>query len=405
MRLWLTIAFSLLACVCALSANAVDFAFQGYADFRVVVPDGETTWVDGGLGKLRFGGTQPDPDFRFAEAVGQETVSFTDDLRAVTALRIEPEQRTGIDALDAYLIYAPLAEGDWNWSAKAGAFFPPFSLENTDLGWTSPYTLTPSAIDSWIGDELRTIGGEASIGRRTPFGSFALAAALFCCDDPAGVLMADRGWSLDDRPTGLFEDPHLPDATLDLFGRPAPDRTSIFEEIDNRIGWCAGAHWVVPSVGTLSVYRYDNDANPGAHDDDYFAWHTRFWSAGWESHFGAVSVLAQALRGDTTIEPAPPAYSETSFQSAYALIAYDISDDWRIAGRAETFSTHRATDSLLNEDGHALTAALSWSPRDWLRVMGEVIDLDSKRAERVLEGLSPTQSQTQYQLSARFFLL
>ena len=44
---------------------------------------------------------------------------------------------------------------------KTGAFFPTISLENDDLGWTSPYTLTPSAINSWIGDELRTIGSEA----------------------------------------------------------------------------------------------------------------------------------------------------------------------------------------------------------------------------------------------------
>jgi hypothetical protein len=402
MRAAVFLCASTLALGYAVPANAVDFSFQGYADLRVVAPDSETSWIDGGLGKFRFGGTQPDPDFRFAEAVGQATVSFTDDLRAVATLRVEPEQRTGVDALDAYLLYAPSSDGDWNWSAKAGAFFPPFSLENTDLGWTSPYTLTPSAIDSWIGDELRTIGGEATVRRRTVFGTFALTAALFCCDDPAGVLMADRGWSLDDRPTGLFEEPHLPNATLRLFGRPSPDRTEAFGEIDNRIGWYAGAQWSPPGIGTLSLYRYDNDADPSAHDDDYFAWHTRFWSAGWESHFGAFALLAQALRGETSIEAAPGFISTTNYQSAYALIAYDITDDWRVAGRAETFSTHRAAGSPLNEDGHALTAAISWTPRDWLRVTGEAIALDSKRGERLLDGLAPAQSQTQFQLSARF---
>jgi hypothetical protein len=405
MRRAVIIVTPIIAFACCARAQAVDFSFQGYADFRVIAPDGETSWIDGGLGKFRYGGTQPDPDFRFAEAVGQATVSFTGDLRAVTTLRVEPEQRTGVDALDAYLAYTPASGDVWNWSAKVGTFFPPFSLENTDLGWTSPYTLTPSAIDSWFGDELRTIGGEASVRRQTSLGTFALTAALFCCDDPAGVLIADRGWSLDDRPTGLFEEPHLPDATLRLFGRPAPDRTPIFKEIDNRIGWYAGARWSPPGIGTLSLYRYDNDADPSAHDDDYFAWHTRFWSAGWESHFGAFAVLAQALRGDTTIEPTPASPATTSFQSAYALLAYDITDEWRISGRAETFSTHRAPFSPLNENGHAFTAALSWSPRDWVRVTGEVIDLDSTRAERVLEGISSAQSQTQYQLSARFFLL
>jgi hypothetical protein len=384
-------------------ASAADFSFHGYADLRIVAPDDQETWLAGGLGKFRFGDTQPDPNFRLTEAVGQATVSFSDDFRAVTTLRVEPEQRTGIDALDAYLTYTPISSGDWSWSAKAGAFFAPFSLENTDLGWTSPYTLTPSAIDSWFGDELRTVGGEITVRRRTPLGTIALTGALFCCDDPAGVLMADRGWSLDDRPTGLFEEPHLPNATLRLFGRPSPDRTEIFSEIDNRIGWFGGANWVVPAMGTLSVYRYDNGADPSAHDDDYFAWHTRFWSGGWESHFNGFSLLAQALRGVTTIEPAPPSYSTTQYQSAYALLAYDISDEWRIAGRAETFKTHSAS-TILSEDGHAFTAALSWMPRDWLRVTSEAIALDSKRAEYALDGLAPAQSQTQFQLSARFFI-
>ena len=53
-----------------------------------------------------------------------------------------------------------------SWSVKAGAFFPTISLENDDLGWTSPYTLTPSAINSWIGEELRTIGSEAHAALR-----------------------------------------------------------------------------------------------------------------------------------------------------------------------------------------------------------------------------------------------
>jgi hypothetical protein len=404
MRQWIILGLSLLAVAWSTAVSAVDFSLQGYADFRVVSPDNETSWIDGGLSKLRFGVSQPDPDFRFAEAVAQGTVSFTDDLRAVATVRVEPEQRTGVDALDAYLIYTPASDGGWNWSSKAGAFFPPFSLENTDLGWTSPYTLTPSAINSWVGDELRTIGGETSVGRQTSIGTIALTAALFCCNDPAGVLMADRGWSLDDRPTGLFEDPHLPDATLRFFGRPAPDRTPIFKEIDNRIGWYAGAHWSVPDLGTLSVYRYDNNADPSAHDDDYFAWHTRFWSAGWETHKGAFAFLAQALRGDTAIESMPAVQRQTQYQSAYALVAYDIDVDWRIAGRAETFSTHETVSSLLSEDGHAFTASLSWMPRDWLRVTGEVIDLTSKRAEYVPTGLPTEQSQTQFQLSTRFIL-
>lgn len=382
------------------SARAADLSFEGYADFRLVVPGSETGWLYGGLGKLRFGGTQPDPNFRFAEAVGQATLSLNDDLHLVAVGRLEPETRSGIDMLEGYATYRPDFD-DWNAAFKVGAFFPPFSLENTDIGWTSPYTLTPSAINSWVGDELRTIGGEVRVGRQTSFGTFALTASLFCCNDPAGVLIADRGWTLDDRPTGLFEEVREPDATLQLFHADYPDRTPLFLEIDYNVGWYAGATWSMAGIGKAAIYHYDNEANPAAHIDDYFGWRTHFWSFGWESHFGAVSFLAQGLTGDTAIRPFPGFTATTTFKSAYFLASYDL-DDWRFAARAETFQARaKALPGLLDEDGDAFTLCASWTPKDWLQLSSEVIAITSRRGERVIVGLRPTQSDTQFQLSIR----
>ena len=187
-------------------AKAADFSFQGYADFRLVVPGNETSWLDGGLGKLRFGRNQPNPTFRFTEAVAQASLDLSDDLRIVVVPRLEPEQRSGIDLLESYAAYRPNVD-DWHGSLKVGAFFPPFSLENTDIGWTSPYTLTPSAINSWIGDELRTVGAEAHVERSTSVGVFSLTAALFSRNDPAGAHHhgADGHFSLFIRPGRLTQ--------------------------------------------------------------------------------------------------------------------------------------------------------------------------------------------------------
>src|SRR5262249_60757069 len=91
-------------------------------------------------------------------------------------------------------------EGDLGWSVKAGAFFPTISLENDDIGWTSPYTLTPSAINTWIGEELRTIGGEGNLRWRTPdLRTITFTASLFRGNDPARRLMARR-WLAFGRP-------------------------------------------------------------------------------------------------------------------------------------------------------------------------------------------------------------
>jgi hypothetical protein len=144
-----------------------------------------------------------------------------DGVHLVSVLRADPDTPSIVDALETYLRYDDMA-GDIGWSVKAGAFFPTISLENDDLGWASPYTLTPSAINSWIGDELRTIGSEGTLRWKSDVGVLSLTGALTCCNDEAGVLIADRGWAMDDRPFGLFERERIPDQTLRIFHAPVP---------------------------------------------------------------------------------------------------------------------------------------------------------------------------------------
>jgi hypothetical protein len=388
---------------CATNANAVEFSFDGYADLRLVVPPDETGWVDGGSGKTRFGGTQPSPNLRFAEAIGQGDLAIDDDLHAVAVLRIEPETRSGIDLLETYVAWHPQASGDWRWSLKAGAFFPPVSVENDDLGWTSPYTLTPSAINSWVGNELRTIGGEGTLAWSGGLGTLTAVASLFCCNEPAGILMAQRGWTLDDRPTGLFERVRIPDATAALYGMPVPSRTGMFENIDGHVGWYAGFKWDVPGLGQAAVLRYDNQADPDAFTSRDTSWRTRFWAASFKARLRGVTVLAQGMTGDTAIGDGVGDEFTTRFQSAFVLASYDLGD-WRVAGRAEAFATRNDPPSpLMDEDGHALTAAVSWYARTWLRLEGEVLSVDSRRGVRAVLGTSPQQTDLQEQLSARLF--
>ena len=232
-------------------AVAIDFSSDGYVDARLVIPPNEKGWLDGGLGKARYGSAQPDPNFRFAEAVGQGVLSLTPEFEALTVARIEPKQRSGVDVLESYLAWRPQAFGSWQWSMKAGAFFPTISVENDDLGWTSPYTLTPSAINSWIGEELRTIGSEGNLSFHGHWGTFTAIVALYCCNEPAGTVIAARGWALDDRPTGLIERLRLPDATIKLFGGTPPGRTGLFENIDGHVGWYGGLRWDVPDFGQV----------------------------------------------------------------------------------------------------------------------------------------------------------
>ena len=390
----------------AAPAQAAQFEFSGYADLRAVAPaTAEDSWLDGGLGKLRYG--SGDSDFQFAGAVGQGTVLLTPDLLVSAVARAGTQQKLGVDLLEAYMRYRPVSVTEWRWSLQAGAFFAPFSLENTELGWAPYWTLTPSAINSWFGEELRTVGGEFALEWRRETGTLKLTAALFGWNDPAGVIIADRGWALDDLPTGLFEHLREPDATLILHHDTPPDTTPIFVEYDNRPGWYAGASWTDAGQWMAEIFRYDNEADPAAHEEDYFAWRTKFWDAGISKEMGEFTLLAQGVSGNTEIAPFPGFTSITGFDSAYALLGWQRGD-WRIAGRAELLHTRThnsfGASPATSENGSALTAAASWLPNDWLKLTGELLWVSSKRGERAIEGIDPEQSETQLQLSARVYL-
>ena len=376
---------------------ADDLAISGYADLRAVAPADPQSWLDGGLGKFRYGGRQ-----KFGtEGVLQANLNL-DGVHLVSVLRAEPETPSVVDALETYLRYDQMG-GDIGWSVKAGAFFPTISLENDDLGWTSPYTLTPSAINSWIGDELRTIGSEATLRWKSDLGVLSLIGALTCCNDEAGVLIADRGWAMDDRPFGLFERERIPDATLRIFRAPVPGRTGMFDEIDGIVGWYAGATWQLPGIVKLTVTRYDNQGDPAAVSTRDMAWRTKFWNFGARTQFGPVVLIAQQMSGYTSVE-VRGTLNATKFQSGFLLGSYDM-DDWRVSLREDLFQTRRlnAVTNTWCEDGNSTTAAISWLGFEGVRLTAEVISMTSRRGEYVLAGLGLNRNDTQVQFDARFF--
>jgi len=390
------------------SAGAAEFSFDGYADLRAILPSNQVSWLDGGLGKLRYGADQSSPDFRVAEVVGQGVAQLTPGLMAMAVVRYSPEQRTFFDVVEAFVRWRPVSTTPVRFSLEAGAFFPPISLENTEIGWTSPWTLTPSAINSWVGEELRTIGAEATVSWRRPTGTLSAYAAMYGWNDPTGILLNVRGWAMHDQWTGLLDRPRVPDiyAATRRPPEPFPMYTYEFLEIDKRVGWYAGASWDEIGIGHLDVLYYNNDADPTA-ETKVMAWETQFWNIGLSTEIGPVTLLAQGMRGNTFFQPSETFWSNTWFESAYVLAGWNIAESWRVAGRAEIFSTNElrpGTGIPMSEHGHAFTAAINYLPNDWLRVTGEYIRVESYRRQRTRAGLPADATEDQFQLSARFYV-
>ena len=231
-----------------------------------------------------------------------------------------------------------------------------------------------------------------------------MRGALFQRNDPAGKLLAIRGWALSDLTYGLGSRVREPDALVRLDGDRPPRRYDPFQRIGHRDGWYANLEWSAPGLGRVSLMRYDNRADPTAHSaGGVFAWHTYFWSIGASTDSGPITWIAQAMDGDTVIEPLEGLVLETRFRSAFLLAGWNRGA-WRPALRIEHFSTRdpRSAEGLgQGEHGNAVTAALNWRPRDWLRLTAEVARIDSVRTQRAEVGLPPASAITQLQLGVR----
>lgn len=394
----------LLACLPG-AALAQDLQWHGYLDARLQWTEGaDESWTQGGLGKARFGEGEVPASLSGALSA---TWQLSPALLAVVDLQAHPDTSPELGVLAAYLRFRPVSTGRWRWSVRAGAYFPPISLENDGIGWTSRWTLTPSAINSWVGEELRTIGAEARIEHRGEHGTIDFGVSVFRNNDPAGELLATRGWGLGDVTSVLQSRVRQPDVHAPRARSTAPLFFEPFVENDGRIGWHADLTWRSPSGSRVSLIRYDNRADPesfgfvGARK--VFSWHTRFWSAGAEVLLGDVVLIAQAMDGSTAFEPVPERYLDTRFRAQFLLVAWNRGN-WRPALRFDRFRARELPGSItapLEENGHAWTAAMNWRPRPWLRVTGEWLRVDSHRKQRTLDGLSSRQREQQVQLNLR----
>jgi hypothetical protein len=278
-------------------------------------------------------------------------------------------------------------------------------LENRSAGWESPYTLSYSAINTWLGQELRTIGAEGQIdwlGTHAGHAfDLALTGGVFGWNDPAGVVIASRGFSLSDRQTTLFG------RVGASHSGPLPPMT-LFGEIDHRAGFYTGVEARYFDRVVVRVLHYDNRGDPAAFDaaTHNFAWNTHFNAAGVRAESGnGWTAIAQYLDGETAVAPAS-GYLGWPFKARYGMVSREIGHH-RISVRYDSFvvNSESMDDDGSAQRGHAWTAAYVFEPDnhwrftlEWLRVVS-----DAEYRPFYL-GIPPRATETQIQLAARFAL-
>ncbi len=156
-------AYRLILCSIAfwtVAAEAQDrLSADGEIDLRWVHATGERSFLNGGLGDLRFDPGHEGVRLGRALLAANWRVTDTATLHADFDAYGDHD-RNPVDVSEFYLDVRPFPTTSVRWRARVGAFFMPVSLENRGIGWTAVYSITPSAVNTWLGEEFRTIGAE-----------------------------------------------------------------------------------------------------------------------------------------------------------------------------------------------------------------------------------------------------
>ena len=386
-----------LACV---PAGAQDrAALEATLDLRAVHASGATSFLNGGLGSLRF---DPDHDglqLGRAQLVGRLRLTDTVTLHAAGGT-FGDHDKNPVDLDTAWLEARPFPSGPLRWRIRLGAFHAPVSFEHRAAGWNPVYSLTPAALNSWLGEELRTIGAEVEArwlgASRGYLGDLALVSAVYGWNDPAGVIVARRGFALSDRSATLAGG----------LGRP---RIELFHEIDGRPGYYAGLAWRHHDRLELRALRYDNRADPGACSSAGCAWRTWFTALGARIEPAAqLTLIAQHLQGVTFVGPdaVPTDQFQQEFRTDFVLASLE-SGNARLSLRYDHFATRQLSwvyDYAADQRGHAWTLALMHEFDAHWSAAAEMVQVTSRFPPRVELALPVAETDTQLQLAVRYRL-
>ena len=392
--------------VLGLPSFAAAYELDLSVDMRAVAGSSSLSRPDGGLGKLRY------DESHDGLRLGVARLGFRGDITPtlrVTAESVAYADRdvNPLDLTELYAQWRPIPKSLWRSSLKVGAFYPEISLENRMRGWRSPYTLTNSALNTWVGEELRTIGAQYSLdwlgrshSRRFDIG---VSAALFGWNDSAGTVLASRGWGLTDRQSTLF-------GRFANRGQPLSSLTVFYDEIDHRPGYHVAA--TVKYLGLLEaqLLHYDNRAslNATAPKINDTAWATFFDSLGlrW-TPTADWSVISQWLHGRTYAGPDLP-INAWSYDAEFLLASLKRGAT-RYSARLDHFSSQQTAsnfystlDLFFGDSGHAWTLSSEHQFNSHWSVTVEAVQVASVVNQRALIGVPTQANERQWQAALRY---
>jgi hypothetical protein len=378
-------------------------------------------WTNGGEGKLRFA---EDTGLAGNHLAAEYRGRITDTLRVKTVLDYADDASAGVDLSEAYLEWRPVPTSSNQHTVRFGAFYPPFSLENGDVAWASPFSTSWSGINTWLGEEIRPLGAEWRVRRRLGFagsphevGGFVSA---FYGNDPAGTLLFWRGFALHDRQTRLND--KLPMPPMPVYGAGGgivgvrEQGVEPIEEIDDAPGYYAGIEWRYARRALVQLAAYDNRADPDSFRDGQWGWNTRFGHLAAQIDLpGGFGLMSQWMAGATywltgvTAAGLRTPFTELvddEFEASFLMLTKRLATPHRVSVRYDTFDFAREAEDLTIDSGQAWTVAYEFEATSSLALAFEWLTIESTRdLWPLFYGLPRDATERQFRLKLNYRLL
>ena len=363
---------AILILVVALGAHAQTktFTIDGFFTARGANTGDRPSWLERGPNRFDARGTD---GFAIAQLGADWNPNEHFDAHVSGLARREPSSFGG---RRAGIVEAYVDANAGGFQLRAGQFFLPTSRENKGPLWTSPYTLSFSALNTWIGEEVRPIG--VDLQWRSQF-YWTVGATAFRGNDTSGTLLGWRGWAIGSRLT-VYNEP-LPLPPLEDFALQSPNTRPFEKDLDGRTGFAERVRFTLPERANVQLTHYDNRGDKLLHGDEY-AWKTRHTQLSGEIGTNAPTTFAaEYMWGDTGMGLPNRPHVQTDFYAWYALLTHKVGRN-RFTGRIESFAVldhAHATVDVYDDHGHAWTLAWLYDVTPKLRAGAEFVQIVGNR--------------------------
>jgi len=398
------------------TTDASEQIFRGLIDVRLQNTDSNLSYLDGGYGKFRY---SDGSGMSLAQLALDYKVDWENDFSfQIDVNSYLDDENNGIGITQAYFKYKPIPTmNGYRYQLRVGFMYPKISLENNAIAWSSPYLLTYSTMNTWIGEEVKDLGLEASVSRLGKLTGhnydIEIGAKIITYNDTNGALLSWHGWTQSSRQSFWNEKLKFPYFPALYPGQALENQAHVsdaFKEVDSRTGMHFYSQIKWHKKSQLLLGYYDNNGGDDFVEQGQYSWTTNFSHIAFKIKLNhGYQFIAQTMNGFSRMRVANNFdVVDINFNNSFVFLSKKLNKN-RFSIRLESFST-QDQDGVWgdnnDENGTATTIGYSYQIAQNTLLHFEYNQIDSTRPSRhyaKYAKLDRSTTERQFQVGLRHY--